>query len=222
MPVVPNITLTANLESILGTNDATNAALSIVLCGFGNSLPAVPGQGVMSNAGVPQKISYVSGTPISATLFGNVDQIQPPSTFYCISVSDPNGNVVQAGNYRFGPGAQAVDLSSTQPNYDPSSTLGYIGYVVVPFSATPAFNGTQANVFDITLTGNVTSSTLTSINPGDIVFFFIQQDGVGGRTFAWPPNVKNPPMISPTASTTTTAAFMMRSDGFLYPWLGWS
>jgi hypothetical protein len=93
-------------------------------------------------------------------------------------------------------------------------------YIPVAFSTTPVFagNGYPGIIcFDMTLTGNVTSSTLAGIGTGQFVQFFIQQYGVGSRTFAWPANVENPPVINPAASATTTALFVMRSDGNLYP-----
>lgn len=63
-------------------------------------------------------------------------------------------------------------------------------YVFVPYTATPIFNCAQGTptlvVFQITLTGNVTSSTVTNLSPGQTVKFIITTDGSPGHTFVWP------------------------------------
>lgn len=77
----------------------------------------------------------------------------------------------------------AIPTSSGQP----------FVFSIVPFSATPSFIGSP-NVdmrFQITLGGNVTSSTLSGLSAGAKITFQIIQDATGGRTFAWPSNVKN-------------------------------
>jgi hypothetical protein len=57
------------------------------------------------------------------------------------------------------------------------------------FTATPSFNGAVNSSFQMTLTGNVTASTFTGGVTGQLYTFCLIQDGTGGRTFAWPPNV---------------------------------
>jgi hypothetical protein len=61
--------------------------------------------------------------------------------------------------------------------------------VTVTFSATPTFDASKANLFKITLTGNVTSSTLSNALVGQQLGFEICQDATGGRTFVPPTNV---------------------------------
>ena len=97
--------------------------------------------------------------------------------------------------------------------------IGTSNYVTVTFSATPVFNTggwTGQICFDLTLTGNVTSSTTSGLITGQFAVFFIQQDGVGGRTFAWPSNFKNAPTVHSAPNSVTTALFALRSDGNLY------
>jgi hypothetical protein len=72
--------------------------------------------------------------------------------------------------------------------------------ITVAFSATPTFDASKANVFKITLTGNVTSSTLSNALIGQELIFDICQDGTGGRTFVPPANVLQWSPISSTAS----------------------
>lgn len=65
--------------------------------------------------------------------------------------------------------------------------------ITVAFSPTPVFDCSTANpihaVFALTLTGNVTSSTLINVRQGQLVTFQLNQDGTGGHTFVWPTNV---------------------------------
>ena len=61
---------------------------------------------------------------------------------------------------------------------------------VVSFSATPTFDFSLGTTQQITLTGNVTSSTATNIVAGKQVTFMIIQDAVGNRSLVWPTNVK--------------------------------
>lgn len=90
----------------------------------------------------------------------------------------------------------------------------------VTFSATPAFLASGQNqLFTITLTGNVTSSTF-SVSPGlsapVLVTFEITQDGAGGRTFAWPPNSQGGSNINLNPNAVTLEHFVW--DGStLYP-----
>lgn len=75
----------------------------------------------------------------------------------------------------------------------------YSSEVDVTYSATPAFDGTLGSFFKITLTGNVTSSTLTGLTGLRLITFMIIQDGTGGHTFVWPTNVVGGMSISGTA-----------------------
>lgn len=71
---------------------------------------------------------------------------------------------------------------------------------VVPFSSTPTFDASLGNTQKITLTGNVTSSTLSNAAVGQTINFLICQDATGGRTFTWPTNVLGGMTVGPTAS----------------------
>lgn len=71
--------------------------------------------------------------------------------------------------------------------------------VDVPYSATPTFNASLGNLFKLTLTGNVTSSTFTGASGLQLITFMLIQDGVGGHSFVWPTNVIGGMSISTTA-----------------------
>lgn len=77
----------------------------------------------------------------------------------------------------------------------------------IAFSATPTFDASTAASFKLTLTGNVTSSTLTNAVAGEPVSFEICQDATGGRTFVPPTNVLNMGTIVSTANACSTQEF---------------
>jgi hypothetical protein len=60
----------------------------------------------------------------------------------------------------------------------------------VTFSATPTFDASTASTLKLTLTGNVTSSTLSNAVAGEPINIEICQDATGGRTFVPPANVQ--------------------------------
>jgi hypothetical protein len=78
----------------------------------------------------------------------------------------------------------------------------------VGFSSTPTFDAALGNTQRITLTGNVTSSTLSNASAGQWLYFLICQDSTGGRTFAWPANVKGGMTIGSAASTCSAQSFV--------------
>jgi hypothetical protein len=81
-------------------------------------------------------------------------------------------------------------------------------FVTVPFSATPVFNAFKGNVFKITLTGNVTSSTLSNARAGQELYFEICQDGTGGRTFVPPTSIVGWVTIPSAANACIMEAFV--------------
>jgi hypothetical protein len=221
MPTLtPKITLTATLLDCSGNaigSASQPAYLRIALCNFGNALPAVPGTAMLGNIATwPQDIPYL-GTQLTVLLWGN-DVIVPTGTYYAISVLDTKKNVIQCGAYYF-TGTATVDLSNATPNTMPVPVATSI--IEVPYSAILVFNSalsqSQVLTFEIMLTGNVTSSTLTNARPGMIVTFNIIQDGTGGRTFAWPGNVNNAILVDPVAGKRTVQSFSVAGNGTLNP-----
>ena len=88
--------------------------------------------------------------------------------------------------------------------------MSFFSSTTVGFSATPTFAAlTQVQLFKMTLTGNVTSSTLnlSAVTAPAFVIFELTQDATGGRTFAWPANVLAGPVPNPGANETTSAIF---------------
>jgi len=85
---------------------------------------------------------------------------------------------------------------------------------VVAFSATPVFDCSKGLKFEITLTGNVTSSTLINVPVGVTIVFTIKQDGTGSRTFVPPVGV---PLdtIDPAANSVSIQKFEVASTGVI-------
>ncbi len=84
-----------------------------------------------------------------------------------------------------------------------SSPIGTVSY-----SATPTFNATNYNHFKITLTGDVTSSTLSGATAGQTLKFILCQDSTGGHTFVWPASIKGGMVIGSTLSTCSVQTFI--------------
>ena|SRR5256885_12969103 len=88
--------------------------------------------------------------------------------------------------------------------------------VLVPYSLAPVFDATGGgSAFFILLTGDVSSSTLIGLQPGQPVAFIIKQDNFGGHEFVWPPNVKGAMIVSGLPGSVSSQAF--RADMFASP-----
>ena len=125
-------------------------------------------------------------------------------------------NVVANGN----PGGGAPDFPNLSQvfnrAYDSTNTALKVNCVVgcsggqntVTFSATPTFDASKGSLQTITLTGNVTSSTLSNAVAGQTLDFKVCQDATGGRLFVWPANVKNAAPVPAAANACLTQAFI--------------
>ena len=82
------------------------------------------------------------------------------------------------------------------------------GVNTVTFSATPTFDASLGNTQKITLTDNVTSSTLSNATAGETINFLICQDAAGSHTFVWPTNVKGGMTIGSNANTCSAQSFV--------------
>lgn len=90
------------------------------------------------------------------------------------------------------------------------------------FSATPEFDAANCALFEMTLTGNVTSSTIINGRENQRITLKLKQDAVGGWTFAWPSNVtlQSNTVVDPTANATSMISLIYNGttwteDGFL-------
>jgi hypothetical protein len=81
-----------------------------------------------------------------------------------------------------------------------------VGINGTTFSAAPTFDLSKGDP-TITLTGNVTSSTLTNLVKGARIAFQICQDATGNHTFVWPSNVRGAMTIGATAGKCSVQMF---------------
>src|SRR6185312_5673267 len=84
---------------------------------------------------------------------------------------------------------------------------------LVAFASSITFDAGVSPGFDLTLAGNVTSSSLINRRPGLVLTFIIQQDATGGRTFSWPSNITIHGTIGSAASSVSIQQFIVREDG---------
>jgi hypothetical protein len=130
----------------------------------------------------------LSGTTVSGNLSGNgnatftgiVTGSNIPSSIIQQIFSAGIGQTQRTG-VNFFSGITCSDNAGTSRTDCRPGTLN-----TVTFSATPTFDCSLGSVQKLTLTGNVTSSSLANCQAGQLVTFEICQDATGGRTFANP------------------------------------
>ncbi|HJX84965.1 MAG TPA: hypothetical protein VJ723_11525, partial [Candidatus Angelobacter sp.] len=93
---------------------------------------------------------------------------------------------------------------------DPPQLSG--GLCTLSFSATPVFTAGACSIFSMTLTGNVTSSTVTGAQTGQIIAVTLTQGAGGPWKFAWPGNFLNPPTRTPVAAKAESCTFVLLAD----------
>jgi hypothetical protein len=137
------------------------------------------------------------------------------SAWYITGAPDSRWNDEILGQLKRVTGAdlEAVDVSSLQAA--PHSALAIdpnaSNRVNVAFSATPVFDLAAAPAQSMTLTGDVTASTIANPGDGQTVSFLICQDATGGHSFTWPANVQGGMLVGMTAGKCSAQTFV--SDG---------
>jgi hypothetical protein len=140
-----------------------------------------------------QEVGFTSGLTSSAQLNKVLRQATMPGAALANFISNTLGiPILDDGNL-----PELITNLTDAINAAASGTQTRI--VSVPFSATPVFDASQGSTFEITLTGNVTSSTLINVVSGTRLLFIVNQDSVGGHAFV-------PPAILPMAAISTTAS----------------
>ena len=137
------------------------------------------------------------------------------SAWYITGAPDPRWNDNILGQLKRVTGAdlEAVDVSSleTSPNSALATDPNSPGRTNLPFSATPVFDLSSAGTQSITLTGDVTGSSVSSLADGQTVSFLICQDSGGGHAFTWPANVRGGMQVGTVAGACSAQSFV--SDG---------
>ena len=158
--------------------------------------------------------------PLTAVLGNN--ELNPGGTFYTaqlFSGANGTGSLLNTSTWVVGPSAPYS--GTLYPNVMVLPPVSFAGAVIIPnttvaFSATPAFAAGSFSEFFMTLTGNVTSSTITGMQKGQLVIFVIAQDGTGGRSFVWPTTVKNAGAIKQAPGAISVQTFTFDGTNF-YP-----
>lgn len=204
-------TITGKLESVLG-GFIDKGTVEIALSGYGSQIPRGGGQYLISRpTSYPEQIPVGDDGTFACTLLGN-DQIEPPGTYYTVTIKDANGDVVQCNAYIF-LGGSAYDLNVAPP-FDPTQPppplppLIYNQLLIIPSSATPNFPGDQYTAWAFSLTQDVTAATLSGIVAGNLYTFIITQDITGGRKFVWPPTVLDAMEINPERGGASIQTFV--------------
>lgn len=142
------------------------------------------------------------------------DPVSPPSPIFPFQmVLENNSTMNTSQNLLNLVAGSNINISELNGAVTISSSGGGgagIGKVITSFSGTPTFTPTsQICIVQITLAGNVTSSTFNaaSITAPAFVLMQIIQDGTGGRSFVFPTNFKNAGGVGTSANQTTFQLF---------------
>jgi hypothetical protein len=137
------------------------------------------------------------------------------SAWYITGAPDPRWNDTILAQLKQVTGAdlEAVDVSSLQAGPNSSLAIDPFGSQrsAIGFSATPTFDLSAAPTQSLTLTGDVTASTIVNLTDGQTVSFLICQDAAGGHTFSWPSNVLGGMQVGSAAGKCSAQTFV--SDG---------
>lgn len=191
---------------------------------------------IATGGGAPSSYSFTldsnGAIPAGSFVYGNAE-LSPAGTYYTVTVT--SGGVTVWGPMNWAVGPASLYSGSLYPNVvvlpsfagisGVSSVFGRTGAVVatsgdynegqvtpvlvtVTFSATPTFNCATGSSFKMTLTGNVTSSSLSGAQAGQRLYFEIIQDATGNRSFAWPANFIGVPDVNRAPNGVTVASFL--------------
>lgn len=221
----PDVIVRGKLSAFGAGVDATVSqpepgTLEIALCGYGSQVPRIP-----SEASIALITSSVQANPVTDpnagsfefALFSNYI-IQPPGTYYTITVRDANGDIAQINAYEFDPGEyELFNLTPFDPNLPPPPLPTPVTdqLLEVPYSETPDFPGDTYTSWMITLAGDA-SATFTNLVDGNLYTIIIVQDATGNHNFDWPDNVFNSTAIDNDPNSMTIQTFVAVSEE-LYP-----
>jgi hypothetical protein len=214
----PTVHLFGTLESIVtpaagAAAVVTGAKVRVELSNYGPYIPSSVGvtRGTLAK-GTDYAAANATPGKFDAYLFRN-DQIYPIGTFYTIIVEDEDGNVIQCGAYRFNADGD-FDLATQTPidGQDPPPPLPptppYSELLVIPYNPAILFDATNYTAFEVTLTGDVTTSTITNVQPGNLYTITFKQDGAGNHGVVWPPSIFNETDVCRIPNSRSTQTFV--------------
>ena len=88
---------------------------------------------------------------------------------------------------------------------------------VVPYATSVVLDCAVSLEFWLTLTGAVSSSTLTNVQAGNLILIAISQNATGGWTFVWPSNISSPGAVCPQPLSTSVQLFIALSGSVIVP-----
>ena len=127
-----------------------------------------------------------------------------------------NGDVTISGAYRLNTPKIAgvtdtgvvTNLNSDMVDGKHASAFAQGGFSSVAYSATPSFDAGAVSTFKMTLTGDVSSSTLANAAAGQMLSFVVCQDATGNHNFVWPSNIKGGMTVGLQPSKCSAQAFV--------------
>ena len=161
----------------------------------------------------------LSNWAVSGFAGGTCASGSPPSDIYTVAIPVVSG-VVGSAPAQYPPVTNQVISQGTCISVANNTTVAFTiscqqTFTPVAFSSTPAFAfGNGVNIFEMTLTGNVSSSSVSGATAGQIVNFIICQDSTGSRTFNWPSSFRGATTVGSTASKCSAQSFVF--DGTSY------
>jgi hypothetical protein len=207
---------TAKAYALLGTHEDSSLGVQVGTAGVGvgrntsGTKPLIEGVEGDAYHDAAGNVTMLAGVGGFAEMDGN-GTVSKMASLYAQTNARSAGTVTS--NYGLYVDAQtagtnnyAVYTVGTAPAQFGGPVIS--GLNIVSFSSTPTFDAKLGNTQKITLTGNVTSSTLANATTGEQINFIICQDGTGNRTFVWPTNVKGGMTIGSTASKCSAQNFI--------------
>jgi hypothetical protein len=101
-----------------------------------------------------------------------------------------------------------TNLNSDMVDGKHASAFAQGGFSSVAYSATPSFDAGAVSTFKMTLTGDVSSSTLANAAAGQMLSFVVCQDATGNHNFVWPSNIKGGMTVGLQPSKCSAQAFV--------------
>jgi len=188
---------------LLGSTGRPVAGAQVTICSSaGTGIPCAPTVNIYQD----QALTIPASNPIITDSLGNWGFWATPGTY---TYTATGLNVIPHTPFTISvpciPGGACAGAGSL-----PNTTLA--------FSATPAFNASSNISYTMTLTNNVTSSSVTGTpTNGNLLSLTLIQDAVGGHPFVFPSN-----FVLPVAYTFDLAALHTNALTFKYDGTNWN